>query len=333
MEFKIRDIVIENPVVVAPMAGISNAAFRTIVKEFGAGLVVCEMISDMALIHRNQKTLDMLYIAPNEYPLSVQIMGGNKDSLVEAAKYVAENTDAAIIDINMGCPVNKVIKNEAGASWLKDPDKVYEMVEAVVEAVEKPVTVKIRTGWDENSILAVENALAAESAGAEMIALHGRTREQMYTGKADWEIIKDVASAVKSIPVVGNGDIRTPEQARQRYDESGVAGVMIGRGALGNPWLIKQTVHYFETGELLPPVTPRDKMQMAVEHLERIVKLEGDSKGTKQFRTLAHYYLKGMPRSTKVKEEVNHLETSAEVSELLLKFGEESMKHYKEPRK
>lgn len=170
MSFKIGNIQIDNPVVVAPMAGISNSAFRVTVKEFGAGLVVCEMISDKGIQFRNEKTLSMLHIEPNEYPLSVQIMGGNKDTLVEAAKYVAENTEAAIIDINMGCPVNKVIKAEAGAKWLLDPNKVYEMVAAVVDAVDKPVTVKMRTGWDDEHLYAVENALAAERAGASCVA-------------------------------------------------------------------------------------------------------------------------------------------------------------------
>ncbi|NLJ18142.1 tRNA-dihydrouridine synthase, partial [Globicatella sulfidifaciens] len=182
--FKIGNIQIDNPIVVAPMAGVSNSAFRTIVKQFGAGLVVCEMISDKGIQFRNEKTLSMLHIAENEYPLSIQIMGGNRETLVEAAKYVAENTECAIIDINMGCPVNKVIKAEAGARWLLDPNKVYEMVSSVVDAVDKPVTVKMRTGWDDEHLYAIENALAAERAGASMVAMHGRTRVQMYEGKA-----------------------------------------------------------------------------------------------------------------------------------------------------
>ena len=240
--YKIGNIEINNPVAVAPMAGISNAAFRVTVKEMGAGLVVCEMISDKGIQFRNEKTLRMLHIEPNEYPLSVQIMGGNKDTLVEAAKYVAENTEAAIIDINMGCPVSKVIKAEAGAKWLLDPGKVYEMVSAVVDAVDKPVTVKMRTGWDSDHLFAVENALAAERAGAAAVAMHGRTRVQMYEGKADWNIFKDVKQALTRIPLLGNGDVKTPEDAKRMMDETGVDGVMIGRAALSNPWMIKQTV-------------------------------------------------------------------------------------------
>lgn len=318
--FKIGNIEIKNPVVVAPMAGVSNAAFRTIVKQFGAGLVVCEMISDKGIQFRNQKTLSMLHIDENEYPLSIQIMGGNRETLVEAAKYVAENTDAAIIDINMGCPVNKVIKAEAGARWLLDPNKVYEMVSSVVDAIDKPVTVKMRTGWDEDHLYAIENALAAERAGASMIAMHGRTRVQMYEGKADWDVLSQVAKEIKTIPFVGNGDVTTPEQAKHLLETTGVDGVMIGRAALGNPWIVRQMVHYLETGELLPDMTPREKMDIAVDHLRRLVDLKGPVTATKEFRAQAHYYLKGIPRSSKVKVAVNETEDPQAVIQLLYDF-------------
>lgn len=318
--FKIGHIEIENPVVVAPMAGVSNAAFRTIVKRFGAGLVVCEMISDKGIQYRNEKTLNMLHIEENEYPLSIQIMGGNKDSLVEAAKYVANNTEAAIIDINMGCPVNKIIKAEAGARWLLDPNKVYEMVASVVDAIDKPVTVKMRTGWDDDHLFAVENALAAERAGASMVAMHGRTRVQMYEGQANWEILKEVKQALKTIPFVGNGDVSTPEQLKHLLDTTGVDGVMVGRAALGNPWVIKQMVHYIETGELLPPMTTRQKIETAIGHLEHLVDLKGPVTATKEFRTQAHYYLKGTPRSSKVKVAVNETEDPKKVIQILNDF-------------
>lgn len=318
--FKIGNIEIKNPVVVAPMAGVSNAAFRTIVKQFGAGLVVCEMISDKGIQFRNQKTLSMLHIDENEYPLSIQIMGGNRETLVEAAKYVAENTDAAIIDINMGCPVNKVIKAEAGARWLLDPNKVYEMVSSVVDAIDKPVTVKMRTGWDEDHLYAIENALAAERAGASMIAMHGRTRVQMYEGKANWDVLSQVAKEIKTIPFVGNGDVTTPEQAKHLLETTGVDGVMIGRAALGNPWIVRQMVHYLETGELLPDMTPREKMDIAVDHLRRLVDLKGPVTATKEFRAQAHYYLKGIPRSSKVKVAVNETEDPQAVIQLLYDF-------------
>ncbi|MCW6660359.1 tRNA dihydrouridine synthase DusB [Aerococcaceae bacterium NML191292] len=318
--FKIGKIEIDNPVVVAPMAGVSNAAFRTIVKQFGAGLVVCEMISDKGIQFRNDKTLGMLHIAENEYPLSIQIMGGNRETLVEAAKYVAENTECAIIDINMGCPVNKVIKAEAGARWLLDPNKVYEMVASVVDAIDKPVTVKMRTGWDDEHLFAVENALAAERAGASMVAMHGRTRVQMYEGQANWDILAQVKKELKTIPFVGNGDVRTPEQLKHLLDTTGVDGVMVGRAALGNPWVIQQMVHYVKTGELLPPMTAREKIDTAIDHLGRLVDLKGERTAAREFRTQAHYYLKGIPRSSKVKVAVNETENPKEVVRLLTEF-------------
>lgn len=207
--WQIGSVEIPNRVVVAPMAGITNSAFRVTVKEFGAGLVVCEMISDRGIQLRNKKTLEMLFIDETEHPLSIQIFGGNKASLVEAAQFVAENTTADIIDINMGCPVNKIIKAEAGAKWLLDPDKVYEMVHAVSSAIDKPVTVKMRIGWDEQHVFAVENAQAAEAAGAAAIGMHGRTRVQMYEGSADWDVLKQVKQSI-TIPFMGNGDVKTP---------------------------------------------------------------------------------------------------------------------------
>src|SRR3954447_6959315 len=190
--FKIGDIVMKNPVVLAPMAGVCNSAFRLTVKEFGARLVCAEMVSYKGILYKNEKTLNMLYMDEREKPLSLQIFGGERDSLVEAAKFVEQNTDADIIDINMGCPVPKITKVDAGAKWLLDPNKIYEMVSAVVDAVDKPVTVKMRMGWDDERIFAVENAQAAERAGAAAIAMHGRTRVQMYEGKANWDIIKEV---------------------------------------------------------------------------------------------------------------------------------------------
>lgn len=319
--WKIGDIEIPNPVVVAPMAGISNAAFRVTVKEFGAGLVVCEMISDKGIQFRNKKTLEMLHIEKNEYPLSVQIMGGGKETLVEAAKFVEENTEAAIIDINMGCPVNKVIKAEAGAKWLLDPDKVYEMVEAVASAVDVPVTVKMRTGWDEEHLYAVRNALAAEKAGAKAVAMHGRTRVQMYEGKANWDILREVQEQL-TIPFMGNGDVRTPQDAKRMLDEVGVDGVMIGRAALGNPWMIYQTKHYLETGELLPEPSPRDKIATAKIHLQRLVDLKGEVIAAREFRQHAAYYLKGIPRAAKTKVAVNEATTQAEMVEILDDFVE-----------
>ncbi|MDT2815260.1 tRNA dihydrouridine synthase DusB [Vagococcus carniphilus] len=314
--WKIGNVEIPNRVVVAPMAGISNSAFRVTVKEFGAGLVVCEMISDKGIQQRNKKTLEMLHIDETEHPLSLQIFGGNKENLVEAAQFVEENTTADIIDINMGCPVNKVIKAEAGARWLLDPNKVYEMVEAVSSAVKIPVTVKMRIGWDEEHILAVENAKAAQSAGASAIAMHGRTRVQMYEGKANWDVLKEVTPHL-TIPFMGNGDVRTPEDAKRMLDYVGCDGVMIGRAALGNPWMIYRTQHYLETGELLEEPPASKKIETAKLHLERLVALKGEKIACLEFRQHAAYYLKGAPRATTTRLAVNKAQTKKEMFELL----------------
>lgn len=262
MEWKIGSVTIPNQIVAAPMAGITNAAFRVTCKEFGAGLVVCEMISDRGIMYRNKKTLSMLFVDPREHPISIQIFGGTKETLVEAAKFVDQNTAADIIDINMGCPVNKVVKTDAGAKWLLDPDKVYEMVAAVTAAVSKPVTVKMRTGWDEDHIYAVQNALAAEKAGAAALAMHGRTRKQMYRGHADWDILAEVGHAL-TIPFMANGDIRTPQDAKHVLEHTGATAVMVGRAALGDPLILGQMKTYIETGKLLPDPTPEEKLQTA----------------------------------------------------------------------
>lgn len=319
--WKIGNVTIPNRVVVAPMAGVTNAAFRVTVKEAGAGLVVCEMISDQGIHFRNKKTLEMLYIDASEHPLSLQIFGGNKNTLVEAAQFVEANTTADIIDINMGCPVNKIIKAEAGAKWLLDPDKVYEMVHAVASAVDVPVTVKMRTGWDSEHIFAVENAQAAQVAGANAIAMHGRTREQMYSGHADWNILREVNQHL-TIPFIGNGDVRSPEDAKQMLDEVGCEAVMIGRAALGNPWMIGRTNHYLETGNLIDEPTPQEKITTALLHLDRLIDLKGEKIACREFRQHAPYYLKGIPRTAKIKAAINHAEDRQTVGNLFDEFLE-----------
>lgn len=314
--FQIGDIVMDNRVVLAPMAGVCNSAFRLTVKEFGAGLVYAEMISDKGVVQRNKKTLDMLYIDERENPLSLQIFGGDKETLVEAARYVDKNTNADIIDINMGCPVNKIIKCEAGAKWLLDPNKIYEMVSAVVDAVDKPVSVKMRIGWDDEHIFAVENAQAAERAGAAAIAMHGRTRVQMYEGKANWEIIKEVKKNI-NIPLIGNGDVETPQDAKRMLDETGVDGVMIGRAALGNPWMIYRIVHYLETGELKPEPSVSEKMDVCLLHFERLMQLKGEVVAVREMRKHASWYLKGIRGNGKIRNMINQMETAAELRSVL----------------
>ncbi|MFJ8237989.1 tRNA dihydrouridine synthase DusB [Ureibacillus sp. NPDC094379] len=314
--FKIGDMVMDNRVVLAPMAGVCNSAFRLTVKEFGAGLVYAEMISDKGLVQRNQKTLDMLYIDERENPLSLQIFGGDKETLVEAAQYVDKNTNADIIDINMGCPVNKIIKCEAGAKWLLDPNKIYEMVSAVVDAVDKPVSVKMRIGWDDEHIFAVENAQAAERAGAAAIAMHGRTRVQMYEGKANWDVLKEVKKNI-TIPFIGNGDVETPLDAKRMLDETGADAVMIGRAALGDPWMIYRTVQYLETGELKPEPSVREKMDVCLLHFERLMQLKGEVVAVREMRKHASWYLKGIRGNGKIRNAINQMETAAELRAVL----------------
>ncbi|URN96011.1 MAG: tRNA dihydrouridine synthase DusB [Candidatus Pristimantibacillus lignocellulolyticus] len=300
---KIGDIQMKNQVVLAPMAGVCNPAFRLIAKEFGAGLVCAEMVSDKAILHGNKRTLEMLYVDEREKPLSLQIVGGDRESLVEAAKVVDKQTNADIIDINMGCPVPKVTKCDAGARWLLDSNKIYEMVSAVVDAVDKPVTVKMRIGWDSEHIFAVENAKAVERAGGSAVSVHGRTREQQYTGKANWDMIKQVKESV-SIPVIGNGDVFEPEDARRLLDHTGCDGVMIGRGALGNPWMLYRTIQYLTTGQLASDPTPREKLEVAVLHMDRLIALRNESVAVREMRKHMAWYMKGLPGAARVKDRI-----------------------------
>jgi nifR3 family TIM-barrel protein len=320
--FKIGDIVMKNPVVLAPMAGVCNSAFRLTVKEFGAGLVCAEMVSDKGILHKNERTLNMLYMDEREKPLSLQIFGGERDSLVEAAKFVEQNTDADIIDINMGCPVPKITKVDAGAKWLLDPNKIYEMVSAVVDAVDKPVTVKMRMGWDPDHIYAVQNAQAVERAGGKAVALHGRTRVQMYEGKSNWDIIREVKQSV-NIPVIGNGDVETPQDAKRMLEETGCDGVMIGRAALGNPWMIYRTVKYLETGELMGEPSVREKMDVCILHLDRLIALKNENIAVREMRKHAAWYLKGIKGNAKVRDAVNECDTREQLVNLLYGLVEE----------
>ncbi len=319
MKWKIGNVEIENQLVLAPMAGITNEAFRSICKEMGAGLVVCEMISDKALSFHNAKTIKMTGVSQNEHPLSMQIFGADKETLVYAAKWIYENTDADIIDINMGCPVNKVAKRAgAGSSLLRDPNKVYEITKAVVEATPLPVTVKIRIGWDENNINAVENAKMIEKAGACAIAVHGRTRAQMYSGHANLDVIKDVVEAV-NIPVVGNGDIVDGPSALHMLEYTGCKAIMIGRGALGNPWIFKEINAYFAGEEFKRP-SKEEIYNMIVDQYKRLLKLKGERLALLEMRSHVGWYLKGMQGSAQIKNKANQALSFEEVKKILKEY-------------
>ena len=317
MKWKIGNVEIKNQVVLAPMAGISNTAYRQIIKEMGAGLIFAEMVSDKALVYGSEKTFDLLKMSDMERPIAQQIFGSDVDSFVKAAKLVEDKMHPDIIDINMGCPVPKVaIKSQAGSALLKNPDKIKEIVSAVVKAVSVPVTVKIRSGWDANSVNAVEVAKVIEEAGASAITVHGRTRAQGYSGNADWNIIKQVKESV-NIPVIGNGDVTSAEKAKEMLDFTGCDAVMIGRGVLGNPWLIKECVSYLESGIIPPKPSAREKIEMLKRHYQLLVDSTSEKQAILEIRTHALWYIKGMPKSAYIKNEICKTKNSEDLFKIL----------------
>ena len=317
--WKIGNVEIDNQVVLAPMAGISNSAYRRICKEMGCGLIYAEMVSDKAISFGNKKTLDMLYMTDNERPIAQQIFGTDVESFVVAAKYIEKTMKPDIIDINMGCPVPKVaLRSQAGSALLKNPQKIREIVSAVVAAVNVPVTVKIRSGWDSEHINAVEVAKICEEAGASAITVHPRTRKQGYSGKADWLIIKNVKDNV-SIPVIGNGDIKTPEDAKRMLNETGCDAIMIGRGLLGNPWLIRNTLNYLAGRDYELPST-EEKIKMCIKHLKYLSETKDEKIAVLEIRSHAAWYLKGIENASLIKNKIYQCNSIRDIMQVLNEF-------------
>ncbi|WP_251206281.1 tRNA dihydrouridine synthase DusB [Acetatifactor aquisgranensis] len=308
----IGDVTLDNNVILAPMAGVTDLPFRLLCRRMGAGLVCMEMVSAKAIFYNNKNTEELLEIHPEEVPASLQLFGSDPEILADMAKRIEERP-FSILDFNMGCPVPKVVNNGEGSALMKEPKLVEEILSALVKAVDKPVTVKIRKGFDEANCNAVEIARIAESCGVAAIAVHGRTREQYYSGRADWDIIRQVKQAVK-IPVIGNGDVDSPERAGAMLDSTGCDGVMIGRAAQGNPWIFRDTVSFLETGTVPPPPDGQEKKRMILEHADFQLQIKGEYTAVREMRKHLAWYTTGMPHSARFRQTINSMESFAELT-------------------
>lgn len=324
--FSIGAVHLKNPVVVAPMAGVTDSVFRKILKRQGAALVYTEMISSLGITYENQNTRTLLKFDPEERPIAIQLFGSDSQAMARAAT-VVEKLGADILDINMACPVNKVVKNGDGCALMKRPEKIGEIVAAVKEKVSIPVTIKIRAGWDSGSINAPEVARMAEKAGASAVAVHGRTRLQMYSGKADWSVIQKVKESV-SIPVLGSGDVFTPQDVKNMMEETGCDGVMLGRGVLGNPWLVGQALELLETGKVSREVSMQERIAMTWKHTQAMVHDKGEKVGIREARKHLAWYFHGLPDSARMRKllfTVTSLEElQALLNDYLCQHGEEA---------
>ena len=312
---KIREILQENPVVAAPMAGVSDRPSRLIAREYGCGLIYTEMISAKALTYRNQKTYLLMNMKGEQQPVSMQIFGSEPDVMAEGAR-IMQACGAQIIDINMGCPVPKVVNNGEGSALMRNPELAAEIVSAMVKAVDVPVTVKFRKGWDDASVNAVEFARRMEAAGASAIAVHGRTRMQYYSGKADWNIIGQVKEAV-TVPVIGNGDIFVPEDGKAMLEQTNCDGIMLGRGALGRPWLYRQMTEYLRTGGYEGEPTLEQRRQVITHHAQLICEEKGERVAMKEMRKHIAWYYKGLPGAARMRDAINTVATMEDLEHLL----------------
>ncbi|MGA0351233.1 MAG: tRNA dihydrouridine synthase DusB [Acholeplasmataceae bacterium] len=317
MSFYIGDIEVKNKLILAPMAGVSNSPFRRVSRQHGAGVVYAEMVSDKGLIHKNEKTISMLFMTDEEKPMAQQIFGSDLDTMVEAAVYVDQHSNCDIIDINMGCPVPKVaIKNQAGAGLMKNPDKIYDIVREISKRVSKPLTVKIRSGWDDTSVNAVEVAKKIEEAGAKAITVHARTRAQGYSGKADLDVIKAVKEAV-SIPVIGNGDVVDGPSAKRMLEYTGCDAVMIGRAALGNPWVFREINAYLSGNPEIARPSINEIIQLMLNHLHELVDLKGEKVGVLEMRSHGPWYLKGIDNASHLRKALVRTKTVQEFEDAI----------------